>query len=247
MMCLLRAPDEQPPPSALAAQAAPHAGDASRRLARRLARTMAKPHADHSAIEGLEALLAGVLRRSRLSIVVLAGDGAVVWANDAAMQTLPALDPARAGANLVDVVDVAAAGAGVDPRDRCAGARKTLSALELPVRNGRWLRVELQALSKDVVANPRLAAALSLQDVTPRRRARERERAEGELMRQTGQLGRVGAWEYDVDAGKVNWSDETFEIHGLKPVAEPDLRTFVRLYDAASRERWLAALPGRRR
>ncbi len=205
---------------------------------------MATPPADPSPIAGLEAVLAGVLRRSGLSIVVLSGDGAVVWANDAALQTLPALDPARPGANLLDVVDVAVAGAQWTRVTDALAARKTLSALELPVRNGRWLRVDLQAFSKDVVPDPRLAAALVLQDVTLRRRARERERVEGELMRQAGQLGRVGAWEYDVDAGKVNWSDETFEIHGLKPVVEPDVRTFVRLYDAASRDRWLAAFQG---
>ncbi|MFI4929280.1 MAG: ATP-binding protein [Burkholderiales bacterium] len=205
---------------------------------------MAKPPADLSPIAGLESVLAGVLRRSGLSIVVLSGDGAVVWANDAALQTLPALDPARPGANLLDVVDVAVAGAQWTRVTDALAARKTLSALELPVRNGRWLRVDLQAFSKDVVPDPRLAAALVLQDVTLRRRARERERVEGELMRQTGQLGRVGAWEYDVDAGKVNWSDETFEIHGLKPVVEPDVRAFVRLYDAASRDRWLAAFQG---
>jgi PAS domain-containing protein len=176
---------------------------------------MTKPPADPPQPAGLEAVLAGVLRRSRLSIVVLAEDAAVVWANDAALQTLPALDPARTGANLLDVIDVAVAGTDWTRVTDALATRKSLAALELPVRNGRWLRVDLQAFSKDVVPDPRLAAALVLQDVTLRRRARERERVEGELMRQAGQLGRVGAWEYDVDAGKVNWSDETFEIHGL--------------------------------
>ena len=159
---------------------------------------MAKPPADRARIAGLEAVLAGVLRRSRLGIVVLAGDASVVWANDAALQTLPALDPARPGANLVDVVDVAAAGGDWARLIEALATRTTLPAFELPVFNGRWLRVELQAFSKDLVADPRLAATLALQDVTLRRRARERERVEGELMRQTGQLGRVGAWEYDV-------------------------------------------------
>src|SRR5262245_55925649 len=201
---------------------------------------MAKPGADRRAPAGLDAVLAGVLRRSRLSIVVLASDGAVVWANDAALQTLPALDPARPAANLVDVVDVAAAGGDWLRIVDALAERKPLSALELPVRHGRWMRVDVQAFSRDV-SDRRPAAALVLQDVTLRRRARERERAEGELMRQAGQVGRVGAWEYDVDADKVHWSDETFAIHGLPPVAEPDVRAFVRLYDAVSRERWLAA------
>jgi signal transduction histidine kinase/CheY-like chemotaxis protein len=205
---------------------------------------MTKPPADPPQPAGLEAVLAGVLRRSRLSIVVLAEDAAVVWANDAALQTLPALDPARTGANLLDVIDVAVAGTDWTRVTDALATRKSLAALELPVRNGRWLRVDLQAFSKDVASDPRLAATLVLQDVTLRRRARERERVEGELMRQAGQLGRVGAWEYDVEASKVHWSDETFEIHGLAPVPEPDVRTFVRLYDAASRDRWLAAFQG---
>jgi PAS domain S-box-containing protein len=204
---------------------------------------MARVPADRRQPPGLEAVLAAVLRRSRLGIVVLASDGAVVWANDAALQSLPALDPARPGANLADVVDVAAAGEDWTRIIDALAARTTLTALELPVRNGRWMRVEVQAFSKDA-SNPRLAAALSLQDVTLRRRARERERVEGELMRQAGQVGRVGAWEYDIDAAKVHWSDEIFAIHGLTPVPEPDVRTFIRLYDTVSRERWLAAFQG---
>ena len=202
---------------------------------------MSNPPAERGTSSALEAVLAGVLRRSRLCIVVLAGDASVVWANEAALQTLPALDPARQGANLADVVDTAAAGADWGRVTEALIARRTIPAFELPLRNGRWLRVELQALSKDVT-DPRLVAALVLQDVTQRRLVRERERMEGELVRQATQRGgRVGAWQYDVDAGKVNWSDETFAIHGLKPVAEPDARVFVRLYDAASRDRWLAA------
>jgi len=202
---------------------------------------MGKAAADRARAAGLEAALAGVLRRSRLGIVVLAGDASVVWANDAALQTLPALDPARPGANLAGVVDVAAAGGDWARLTEALAKRTTLPAFELPVVNGRWLRVELQAFSSDLVADPRPAATLALQDVTLRRRARERERVEGELMRQTGQLGRIGAWEYDVASDTVRWSDETFAIHGLAPVAEPDKRTFIRLYDAASRERWLSA------
>jgi len=193
---------------------------------------MGKAAADRARAAGLEAALAGVLRRSRLGIVVLAGDASVVWANDAALQTLPALDPARPGANLAGVVDVAAAGGDWARLTEALAKRTTLPAFELPVVNGRWLRVELQAFSSDLVADPRPAATLALQDVTLRRRARERERVEGELMRQTGQLGRIGAWEYDVASDTVRWSDETFAIHGLAPVAEPDKRTFIRLYDA---------------
>jgi signal transduction histidine kinase/ActR/RegA family two-component response regulator len=201
---------------------------------------MATPSKDPSSTASLDGALAGVLQRSRLSIVVLTSDASVVWANDAALQTLPALDPKRPGANLFDVVDVDAAGADWARVIEALAARRTLAALELPLRNGRWIGAELQALPKDP-ADPRLAAALALQDVTQRRRTRERERVEGELKRQAGQLGRIGAWEYDVENDKVRWSDETFAIHGLAPVAQPDARTFIRLYDAASRDRWLSA------
>ncbi|HVO07769.1 MAG TPA: ATP-binding protein [Burkholderiaceae bacterium] len=190
-------------------------------------------------VAGLEAALAGVLRRSRLAIVVAAGDASVVWANGAALQLLPTLDPRRNGANLRDVVDIVAAG---DDWPRVADAliaRMPLPALELPLHHGRWLRVEVQPLGQE--ADPRLAAALVLHDVTQRRLARERARVEDELKREASRLGRVGAWEYDVATDTVRWSDEMFAIHGLAPVAAPDKRTFIPLYDTPSRERWLAA------
>jgi len=201
---------------------------------------MPTPPEDPRHTTSLDGVLASVLRRSRLGIVVLAGDASVVWANGSALQMLPALDPKRQGASLSDVVDVKAAGADWTRVTDALATRRSLPVLELPLRNGRWLGIELQALPKDI-ADPRPAAALALQDVTQRRLARERERVEGELKLQARQLGRIGAWEYDVASDKVRWSDEMFAIHGLTPVAEPDMRIFVPLYDAASRDRWLSA------
>jgi len=69
---------------------------------------MAPPAADRRRPASLDAVLAGVLRRSRVGIVVLTNDGTGRVGQHTALQTLPALDPAR-GAALADVVDIAAA------------------------------------------------------------------------------------------------------------------------------------------
>jgi PAS domain S-box-containing protein len=51
----------------------------------------------------------------------------------------------------------------------------------------------------------------------------ERNRAEAELRRSEAQLAaaqkiaRIGSWEWDIVANKMNWSEENFRIHGFEP------------------------------
>jgi ribosomal protein S18 acetylase RimI-like enzyme len=123
MMCLLRAPDEQPHPTTAASCAQPVTLSSA---ARHLAQTMAKPHADHPAVEGL-GLSFGCVAPLASEHRGVSGRWRGGVGNDAAMQTLPAWTR-RARRNLVDVVDVMAAGADWTRVTDALAARKTLSA-----------------------------------------------------------------------------------------------------------------------
>jgi PAS domain S-box-containing protein len=83
------------------------------------------------------------------------------------------------------------------------------------------------------------------QDITDQIEAAERlEQSERELresdqhLRQAQQLARLGSWEHDVIADKVNWSRQLYEIFGLDPDAqEPSAELFFSRLHPEDRER----------
>lgn len=56
-----------------------------------------------------------------------------------------------------------------------------------------------------------------LADVTERRRAEEALREQSERLDLAMRAGAMGAWEWDIDSGRVTWSETLEAIHGLAP------------------------------
>ncbi len=76
-------------------------------------------------------------------------------------------------------------------------------------------------------------------NVTEDRRREETLRRQKSLLERTQKL--AGAWEADLQAGEVNWSDRIYEIHEMEPGAEIDLEKGLSFYTPESRERLLEA------
>jgi two-component system aerobic respiration control sensor histidine kinase ArcB len=72
----------------------------------------------------------------------------------------------------------------------------------------------------------------------------ERELAKNkELLEITGKLARVGGWDLDLLAGKLNWSIITKEIHEVPPEYEPDFQTAINFYkEGDSRNTMIAGM-----
>jgi diguanylate cyclase (GGDEF)-like protein/PAS domain S-box-containing protein len=68
----------------------------------------------------------------------------------------------------------------------------------------------------------------TIQDVTERRLAEENVRAGNARLERAQQVAHLGSWEWDVETGRVHWSDENFRIFGLEPGSiEPSLEDFM--------------------
>ncbi len=52
-------------------------------------------------------------------------------------------------------------------------------------------------------------------DVTDRKRAEADLRKSEALLKATGRIAKVGGWEYDVETGRVEWTDEVYNIYGV--------------------------------
>ena len=56
-----------------------------------------------------------------------------------------------------------------------------------------------------------------------------------EWLEETGRIAKVGGWELDVETGKVDWTWETYRIHGLSPCQAPQLEEAINYYPPESR------------
>jgi PAS domain S-box-containing protein len=64
-------------------------------------------------------------------------------------------------------------------------------------------------------------------DVTEQKLIEERLRTNEVRFLNTHRLAKIGNWELDVETGKIHWSDEMFEMYGLRENASRDFATFL--------------------
>jgi PAS domain S-box-containing protein len=65
--------------------------------------------------------------------------------------------------------------------------------------------------------------------------------ANGELLRHTGDLARVGGWEFTVRSGKLRWTEEMYRIHELPNGVVPDIEGVLNFFAPESHEEVRAA------
>jgi PAS domain S-box-containing protein len=54
------------------------------------------------------------------------------------------------------------------------------------------------------------------------------------LLRETGEIAKIGAWEFDINTGQNKWTDEVLRIHDLNPDHENNIEIGHSLYSAES-------------
>ncbi len=79
-------------------------------------------------------------------------------------------------------------------------------------------------------------------DITDRKRAEQEMHAKDELLRLTGEMAHVGGWEFDVDTGEGQWTDEVARIHDLDPGAETSASLGLGFYPGEARSTIEAAI-----
>jgi len=78
-------------------------------------------------------------------------------------------------------------------------------------------------------------------DITERvERERELER-QNDLFAKAQDLAAIGAWEYDAEDGKLWWTSEVYDIHGLEESFDPSLEEGLQFYHPEDRPRIRAA------
>lgn len=72
-------------------------------------------------------------------------------------------------------------------------------------------------------------------DITERKRAEEALRRNEIMLRQVGEVAKVGGWELDLPTMTPIWSLETYRIHEVEPSVQPDLESALNFYAPEAR------------
>lgn len=125
-------------------------------------------------------------------------------------------------------------------------------------RNGKMLRME-KKLEFDVnVAGGKLSREMFLDltlfpvedpvdkdqfvvalvnDITEKKRQEIENIKAQEFMLQTGEIGKIGGWEYDMQTARLRWSPQTYKIHELPPFATITLDKALTFYTEESNKK----------
>ena len=112
-----------------------------------------------------------------------------------------------------------------------------LSNVELRLRrkDGQavWVLENLSMVKRGEGQDPIIEATVV--DITERRRAEEALKKSTQLLRDTGEMAKVGGWELDLSTKEVSWTEEVGRIHGVGPGYEPTLEEALNFYAPESR------------
>ena len=193
--------------------------------------------------ESQRARLAAIVESSREAIISLDADGVIESWNAAAAclygysaqeaigkhaPSLLSYDP-RERAPLLATVIAGGEAVQIESHDvHKDGHRLDVSVTDSPIRDAEGRVVGIARIARDIS---------------------DRERAERELAQMRGlldrtqELSKIGGWEYELDTGRLTWTDEVYRIYGVQktPNDASGIARFVGAYDSESKPLMQAA------
>ncbi|MBK8476037.1 MAG: PAS domain S-box protein [Opitutaceae bacterium] len=117
----------------------------------------------------------------------------------------------------------------------------------VPLLEERIVRCNGAAAEVEVSAVPfrfgeQDGALVFARDITERNRALEQLRVHETVLRETGEIARVGGWSLDPTTGEGFWTDEVARIHDLDPKDKTSMAIGLGFYSGESRARIDAAM-----
>ncbi len=94
----------------------------------------------------------------------------------------------------------------------------------------------MEAVGRNEITNPHINGIIAIsRDITERKRAEQQLLQSQQFIIETGRIGKVGGWEFDIHSGKQNWTEAVYDIHEVDLSYEPTVEKGIRFYTPASR------------
>ncbi len=83
----------------------------------------------------------------------------------------------------------------------------------------------------------KLANLVFVRDITAKRKTAEAINYQEFLLKEMGNIAKIGGWEFDPETGDGSWTDEVARIHGLEPGDKTNVKIGLSFYTDDSKER----------
>jgi PAS domain S-box-containing protein len=96
-----------------------------------------------------------------------------------------------------------------------------------------WGEVTI-SIVRDSEEHPQYFFAI-IQDITERKHVEEELKRSKRLLEETGAVGKVGGWTFNIDTHKQTWTEETYRLHELDLSFQPTIENGINFYTPASK------------
>lgn len=149
--------------------------------------------------------------------VIVHADGKIVFVNPSAVRLHRALSPQQLlGRDFTDFIDPGCMPAIRQRVAECLATGQPCPPMESVVRALDGTSVHVDAVASRIAWNDRMAIQVVLRDITKRKTVEWEALASQKRLDMAQKAGlRIGLWDWDVTANRVNWSDETYRQFGF--------------------------------
>jgi len=169
------------------------------------------------------------------AVLLTSPDGGILKANQEACRIFGYTEEEICGlgtAGVTDPTDPRLAPA-LEQRERTGHFRGELRCVR---KDGTHFPVEISsAIFTDRRGNRR--TSMIIRDIAERKRREKEIQLKNELLHMTGEMAKVGGWEFDTNTGKGTWTNEVARIHDMDPKLETNVEVGIGFYSDESQEK----------
>lgn len=103
---------------------------------------------------------------------------------------------------------------------------------EFTVRHADGKNLTVRIMSRPVITDEKtlIGHVGTVEDISEKKAQQNLQKRTSRLLQQTGEMARVGGWEYDLSTKELLWTDQTRLIHGVSSGFQPQFDTVLDLF-----------------
>ena len=183
-------------------------------------------------LQGSEAKFRSYIEHAPLGIFVLGRNGRILETNPAGTQMLQYTLDELQTLTIADIADPTFLEQGLADFQTLLQIGQATGEYGLRTKDSNFLWAAIDAIK---LTDERVI--IFAQDITPRKQAEQSNQLKDELLHLTGDMGKIGAWQFDTETFEGTWTDEVARIHDVDPERETNTNFGLSFYKGEHRKK----------